>query len=69
MRGAELLLPRIALPVRMHECRAYRGVAERSFANTLVGVMARLVDNKNLEPGLDKPCDSGLIQCASFEGI
>ena len=48
---AELLLPRIALPVRMHECRAYRGVVERSFANTLVGVVARLVDNKNLEPG------------------
>ena len=48
---AELLLPRIALPVRMHECREYRGSVERSFANTLVGVMARLVDNKNLEPG------------------
>lgn len=47
----ELLLPRIALPVRMHECRAYRGVAERSFANNLVGVMARLIDSDSLEIG------------------
>lgn len=47
----ELLLPQIALPVRMHECRAYRGDPSRSFANTLVGVMARLKDNPNLEPG------------------
>lgn len=45
----ELLLPQIALPVRMHECRAYRGDPSRSFANTLVGVMARLRDNPNLE--------------------
>lgn len=45
----ELLLPQIALPVRMHECRAYRGDPNRSFANTLVGVMSRLRDNPNLE--------------------
>lgn len=49
---AELLLPRIALPVRMHECRSgYAGAVEGSFANTMVGVMARLLDNKNLEDG------------------
>lgn len=48
---AELLLPQIALPVRMHECRAYRGDPSRSFANTLVGVIARLQDNPNLEKG------------------
>jgi hypothetical protein len=47
----ELLLPQIALPVRMHECRAYRGDPSRSFANTLVGVRARLQDNPNLEKG------------------
>jgi hypothetical protein len=49
----ELLLPGIALPVRVHECRAYRGAEERSFANTLVGLSARLETNRagNLEAG------------------
>lgn len=48
----ELLLPEIALPVRVHECRSYRG-HEGSFANTLVGLTARLNENRggNLEPG------------------
>jgi hypothetical protein len=47
----ELLLPGIALPVRVHECRAYRGDEARSFANTLVGTLARLDENRgdNLE--------------------
>ena len=49
----ELLLPSIALPVRVHECREYRGAEARSFANTLVGTIARLEENRgdNLEPG------------------
>jgi len=49
----ELLLPNIALPVRVHECREYRGVEARSFANTLVGTIARLEENRgdNLEEG------------------
>lgn len=47
----ELLLPQIALPVRIHECRAYKGDPVRSFANTLVGVVTRLEDNPNLENG------------------
>jgi hypothetical protein len=49
----ELLLPGIALPVRIHECRRYQGVPERSFANTLVGLTARLDENRgqNLEQG------------------
>ncbi|MCI0722274.1 MAG: hypothetical protein L0338_25370 [Acidobacteria bacterium] len=49
----ELLLPGIALPVRVHECRAYRGDEARSFANTLVGTFARLEENRgdNLESG------------------
>jgi hypothetical protein len=38
----ELLLPSIALPVRMHECRKYQGDEARSFANSLVGTIARL---------------------------
>lgn len=47
----EILLPQIALPVRVHECRSYRGDPSRSFANTLVGVVKRLRDNQNIEPG------------------
>jgi hypothetical protein len=49
----ELLLPSIALPVRIHECREYRGAEARSFANTLVGTIARLEENRgdNLEEG------------------
>ena len=49
----ELMLPGIALPVRMHECREYGGAAERSFETTLVGLSARLEANRanNLEEG------------------
>ncbi len=49
----ELLLPEIALPVRMHECRKYRGDEARSFANSLVGLTVRLSENRadNLESG------------------
>ena len=49
----ELMLPGIALPVRVHECRAYRGEAARSFETTLVGLSARLEANRgqNLEEG------------------
>ncbi len=49
----ELMLPGIALPVRVHECRAYRGQAGRSFETTLVGLSARLEANRgeNLEAG------------------
>lgn len=49
----EILLPEIALPIRIHECRAYRGDEARSFANTLVGLTSRLDDNPaaNLERG------------------
>jgi hypothetical protein len=48
----ELLLPEIALPVRVHECREFKGHAG-SFANTLVGLSARLTENRagNLEDG------------------
>ena len=49
----ELMLPGIALPVRVHECRAFRGEATRSFDTTLVGLSARLEANRgrNLEQG------------------
>ena len=49
----EALLPQIALPVRVHECRDYAGEKERSFANSLVGLSVRLGENRaeNLEDG------------------
>jgi len=47
----EALLPEIALPARVHECRNYRGEAASSFANNLVGLSVRLGENRgdNLE--------------------
>jgi len=49
----ERLLPEIALPVRVHECRGYSGAKERSFETTLAGLVVRLEEGKgdNLEPG------------------
>ena len=48
----DLLLPRIALPMRLHECRDYRG-HPGSFDTTLNGLGVRLSDDRseNLEPG------------------
>ncbi len=47
----DLLLPDIALPIRLHECRAYAGHTG-SFDTTLTGIKVRLEDDKaeNLEP-------------------
>lgn len=47
----DLLLPDIALPMRLHECRDYGGHAG-SFDTTLTGIRVRLEDDKaeNLEP-------------------
>ncbi|MCA9305049.1 MAG: hypothetical protein KDA16_00825 [Phycisphaerales bacterium] len=49
----ERLLPEIALPIRVHECRGYKGEKERSFETTLSGLVVRLEDGKgdNLESG------------------
>ena len=49
----EALLPNIALPARVHECRKYGGDAARSFENSLVGLAVRLSANRaaNLEDG------------------
>ncbi|MGH8645814.1 MAG: hypothetical protein ACREX4_15670, partial [Gammaproteobacteria bacterium] len=49
----ERLLPEIALPIRLHECRGYEGIAERSFETPLAGLVVRLEDGKgdNLELG------------------
>ena len=48
----DILLPGIALPVRLHECRDFKGGAG-SFDTTLSGLGVRLSEgrNKNLEPG------------------
>ncbi len=45
----DLLLPKIGLPVRLHECRDYRG-HEGSFETTLTGLRVRLDEGRdNLE--------------------
>jgi hypothetical protein len=48
----EVLLPEIALPVRIHECRDFKGHSG-SYANTLVGLVARLAEDRggNIETG------------------
>lgn len=54
----DLLLPQLALPVRMHECReTYKGHAG-SFATTVSGVSVRLEDDRgnNLELGFPSSC-------------
>ena len=52
LQRLDLLLPRVALPVRLHECRDYSG-NEGSFDTTLTGLGVRLNDDRgsNLEPG------------------
>lgn len=49
----QALLPQIALPVRIHECRAFKGKSEASFATNLSGLLVRLEEDKagNLEEG------------------
>lgn len=49
----ERLLPEIALPARLYECRDYEGDKERSFETNLAGLVVRLETGKgaNLEPG------------------
>jgi len=49
----EALLPDIALPVNLHECRDYGGTAEKSFVTPLAGLTVRLEEGKggNLEEG------------------
>jgi len=54
----DLLLPDVALPIRLHECRpSYRG-HKGSFETTLTGLTVRLEDDRrnNLEPGFPTSC-------------
>lgn len=52
----ERLMPEIALPIRLHECRGYQGERERSFETPIAGLVVRLEEGKgdNLEPGFPK---------------
>jgi hypothetical protein len=56
LRQIDTRLPNPALPYMMHECRAYKGDSDRSFANPATGVLVRLADDKgdNLEQGFPK---------------
>jgi hypothetical protein len=49
----DLLMPDVALPIRLHECRTQYGGHRGSFETTLAGVGVRLEDDKtqNLEEG------------------
>lgn len=49
----DCLLPEIALPVNLHECRDFRGKKESSFVTMLSGLSVRLEEGKgnNLEEG------------------
>jgi hypothetical protein len=49
----ERLLPEIALPIRIHECRGYKGEKERSFETPIAGLIVRLEEGRgdNLEDG------------------
>jgi hypothetical protein len=53
----DILLPDVALPVRLHECRSYSG-HEGSFETTLTGLGVRLEDDRgdNLEEGFPSSC-------------
>jgi len=53
LHALDLLLPEIALPVRLHECREYGGDEERSFVTNMNGLVVRLEDGRhdNLEEG------------------
>ena len=59
----DLLLPDVALPVRLYECRpSYKG-HEGSFENNLTGIGVRLEDDRgnNLEEGFPSSCPIGAM--------
>lgn len=53
----DILLPELALPIRLHECRDYKGHTG-SYEETLNGLTVRLEDNKanNLEDNFPTTC-------------
>lgn len=54
----DILLPDVALPIRLYECRRVYGGHGGSFETTLTGIRVRLEDNKgdNLEAGFPSSC-------------
>lgn len=50
MYALERLLPQIALPVRIHECRGYKGEKERSFETPIAGLVVRLEEGREVAP-------------------
>jgi len=67
LQRLDMMMPGLILPIRLHECRAFSGRTEGSFATTLTGLEVRLraqeADEKsgNLEPGFP---DSGTVSVA-----
>jgi len=57
----DILLPDVALPIRLHECRQTYAGHKGSFETTLTGLSVRLEDNKgdNLETGFPSSCPLG----------
>lgn len=53
----EILMPEIALPVRLHECRDYGGKDEASFSTTLAGLTVRLEEGNTPEHEEGFPAD------------
>ena len=49
-------MPQIALPIKLHECRDYKGKKDTSFETPLAGLVVRLEEGRgdNLEPGFPK---------------
>jgi len=58
----DIMMPGLILPIRLHECRPFKGAAERSFETTLTGLEVRLRaqegEEGNLEPEFP---DSGVL--------
>ena len=52
LRQMDLLLPEVALPIRIYECRDYKG-GPGSFETNITGLRVRLEDDRasNIEPG------------------
>lgn len=66
MYALERLLPEVALPVRIHECRSYGGAQERSFETTISGLVVRLEEGRgdNLEIGFP---DSAVLKLGDMK--
>ncbi len=66
LHSLDRLLPEIALPLRLHECREYGGLEGKSFDTPVTGLVVRLEQGRgdNLEPGFP---DSAPIHAAGMK--